>query len=209
LKSTLFHPAYFGSIAQYVAISQSESIVFENQDNFQKQTYRNRTYIYGANGRLLLSIPIKHTGKEGRQLYKDVRIENDFKWQMLHWKSLETGYRTSPFFEYYEDELIHLFEKKKTFLLDFNYECMEAINNCLQLEVTFSKTDEYIKSPENITDLRTLVTAKKEKPYALEPYIQVFAEKHGFLANLSILDLLFNEGTNALNYLENQHIFNA
>ncbi|GAA4274564.1 WbqC family protein [Aquimarina gracilis] len=198
---------YFGSVAQYVAMARSEVIVFENEDNYQKQTYRNRTYVYGANGKLLLTIPIKHTGKEGRQLYKDVRIENDFEWQILHWKSLETAYRTSPFFEYYEDEFAHLFKKKKEFLLDFNYECMQAVNDCLQLDKTFSKTNEYIKTPENSEDLRVLVNAKKEKTYNLESYIQVFSDKHGFLPNLSILDLLFNEGTNALTYLENQSIF--
>ncbi len=198
---------YFGSIAQYVAIAQSEIIIFENEDNYQKQTYRNRTYIYGANGKLLLTIPIKHTGKKGRQLYKDVRIENDFEWQTLHWRSLETAYRTSPFFEYYEDELIHLFEKKREFLLDFNYECMQAINDCLQLDLSFSKTKEFIKEPEDVIDLRALINAKKEKNHDLESYTQVFTEKHGFIPNLSILDLLFNEGTNALTYLENQSIF--
>ncbi|GAA4276319.1 WbqC family protein [Aquimarina mytili] len=198
---------YFGSITQYAAIAQSDAIVFENEDNYQKQTYRNRTYIYGANGKLLLTIPIKHTGKQGRQLYKDVRIENDFEWQTLHWKSLETAYRTSPFFEYYEDEFIFLFNKKKEFLLDFNYECMQAVFDCLQLESGFTKTKEYIKTPKEIIDKRELVNAKKEKPYNLESYIQVFTEKQGFIPNLSILDLLFNEGTNALTYLENQTIF--
>ncbi len=207
MKEILVHPMYFGSVAQYVAIAQSEDIVFENEDNYQKQTYRNRTYIYGANGRLLLTIPIKHTGKKGRQLYKDVRIENDFEWQTLHWRSLETAYRTSPFFEYYEDELVHLFEKKREFLLDFNYECMQAINDCLQLDLSFSKTEEFIKEPEDAIDLRALINAKKEKKHDLESYTQVFTEKHGFIPNLSILDLLFNEGTNALTYLENQSIF--
>ncbi len=198
---------YFGSIAQYVAISQSNDIIFENEDNYQKQTYRNRTYIYGANGKLLLSIPIKHTGKEGRQLYKDVSIENDFLWQNLHWKSLETAYRTSPFFEYYEDEFVHLFEKKRNFLLDFNYECTQVILDCLQLDISFSKTESYIDTTQTYSDLRYLINAKKEHKYNLEPYIQVFESKHGFLSNLSILDLLFNEGTNALTYLENQDIF--
>ncbi len=198
---------YFGSIAQYTAMAQSNSILFENEDNYQKQTYRNRTYIYGANGKLLLTIPVKHNKKEQRQRYKDVRIENDFEWQTLHWKSMETAYRTSPFFEYYEDEFVHLFEKKKDFLLDFNYECLQTVFDCLQLEIPYSKTNEYIKTPKDITDLRILANVKKEESYALGSYIQVFSEKHGFIPNLSILDLLFNEGTNALTYLENQSIF--
>ncbi len=198
---------YFGSIAQFVAIAQAENVVFENEDNFQKQTYRNRTYIYGANGKLLLTVPIKHSGKEIRQHYKDIRIENDFEWQQLHWKSLETAYRTSPFFEYYEDELVSLFQKKKEFLLDFNYECMQILFDCLQLDISFSKTKSYHKNPENLIDKRQLVNARRENEYPLESYIQVFSEKYGFLSNLSILDLLFNEGTNALTYLEHQVIF--
>ncbi len=197
---------YFGSIVQYAAIVQSDSIIFENHDNYQKQTYRNRTYIYTANGKLLLTIPIKHKGNGERQLYKDIRIENDFGWQTLHWRSLETAYRTSPFFEYYEDEFAHLFEKKKEFLLDFNYECMHVIFECLELGSDYLKTKEYIKTPENINDLRTLVNARKEDSYPLAPYIQVFEDKHGFIPNLSILDLLFNEGTNAVSYLENQSV---
>ncbi|MHA7058005.1 WbqC family protein [Aquimarina sp. M1] len=206
---TLLHPMYFGSIAQYVAIAQSASMVFENQDNYQKQTYRNRTYIYGANGKLLLTIPIKHIGNKtnSKQLYKDVRIENEFPWQMLHWKSIQSAYRTSPFFEYYEDDLVHLFEKRKEFLLDFNYECMESMFDCLQLNLSYSKTTSFQKKPEDIGDLRILVNAKRKEPANLQTYIQVFSDKYGFIPNLSILDLLFNEGTSALSYLENQSIF--
>lgn len=207
MKTTLLHPMYFGSIAQYIAIVQSDTVLFENQDTYQKQTYRNRTYIYGANGKLLLTVPIKHSGKEQRQRYKDIRIENDFQWQLLHWKSIETAYRTSPFFEYYEDEFAPLFLKKKEFLLDFNYECMQVLWDCLQLDRSYSKTPTYLKEAIDSNDLRILVNARKEKPINIETYIQVFVEKHGFISNLSILDLLFNEGTNALTYLENQSIF--
>ncbi|WP_108801763.1 WbqC family protein [Aquimarina sp. Aq107] len=209
MKNVLLHPMYFGSISQYAVIAQSDSIIFENEDNYQKQTYRSRNYIYGANGKLLLTIPIKHSGDKSnnKQLYKDVKIENEFKWQLLHWKSIESAYRTSPFFEYYEDEMIHLFEKRKDFLLDFNYECMEVIQDCLQLDVSYTKTLTYQKEVETVIDLRTLINAKKEKQYELSSYIQVFSDKYGFIPNLSILDLLFNEGTNALTYLEEQQIF--
>ncbi|PKV50120.1 WbqC-like protein [Aquimarina sp. MAR_2010_214] len=207
MKTTLLHPAYFGPIAHYAAIVQSNKVVFENEDNYQKQTYRNRAYIYGANGKLLLTIPIKHNQKEKRQLYRDIRIENDFKWQIQHWKSLESAYRTSPFFEYYEDELVHLFEKPKEFLMDFNHQCREVIIDCLQLDVSFSKTSTYVKDPIEVTDLRNLINARKEKQHNLQSYIQVFEDKQGFIPNLSILDLIFNEGTNALTYLENQSVF--
>lgn len=204
--SILIHPTYFGAIAQFVAITKSDEVVFEVQDNYQKQTYRNRMYIYGANGKLLLNIPIKHNSGSERQKYRDVKIENDFPWQKEHFKSLETAYRTSPFFEFYEDEIAPLYQKKHTFLMDFNFECFQLISDFLQLEVGISKTESYEKLVDGPMDYRHLVNAKKEPAYGLSKYIQVFENKYKFIPNLSILDLLFNEGTNALTYLEAQEI---
>lgn len=206
MKAVLLHPCYFGPISQFAAIAKAERVVFENEDNYQKQTYRSRMYIYGANGRLSLNIPIKHTGdKSQHQKYKNVRIENDFNWQKQHWKSLQTAYRTSPFFEFYEDDFAPLYQKKREFLLDFNYECLELISESLQIDLDVRKTEGYILTPpEYIVDLRGLVNAKQEGDHQLQPYTQVFENKLGFLPGLSIVDLLFNEGPNSLNYLEGQ-----
>lgn len=210
MKEVLLHPAYFGSILQFSVLSQSQGFVFEAEDNYQKQTYRNRQYIYGANGKLLLNIPIKHThNKAIRQKYKDVKIENDFRWQTIHWRSLQAAYRTSPFFEFYEDELFPLYEKKFDYLLDFNLHCFETIAGCLQLSTTYQQTSQYHTSetlPKNLSDGRKYINAKKQHGYQPEPYTQVFESKYGFIGNLSVLDLLFNEGTNALQYLERQKI---
>lgn len=206
----LLHPTYFGSIAQYVAIAKASSIIFEGWDNYQKQTYRNRTIIYGANGALNLNLPIVHTKKEGRQLYKDVQIAHQFNTLNNHWKSLEAAYRTSPYFEFYEDELRSLFEGKPKFLFDFNYKTIEFIFEALQLEIEHSKTESYQLEPIEVLDYRNLVIAKnKDIGSHFSSYIQVFNNKHGFLPNLSILDLLFNEGPNTLSYLESQDIFNS
>lgn len=201
--TALIHPTYFSNLAQFVAMANADEIVFEVEDNFLKQTYRNRTYIYGANGKLALNIPVIHT-QNNRQKYKDVKIFNAEKWQDQHWKSLLSAYRTSPFFEYYEDELQPLFEEKTNFILDLNFKCFETICDCLQWGLNTSKTTIYQQKIENTEDFRYLVNAKKEYLKPFENYNQVFQEKHGFINNLSILDLLFNEGPNTLNYLESQ-----
>ena len=201
----VIHPTYFLNIAHFVAIAKADEIVFEMDDNFLKQTYRNRTYIYGANGKLGLNIPVIHSQKN-RQKYRDVKIFNEDNWQSLHWKSLLSAYRTSPFFEYYEDELQHLFTEKAEFLFDFNLKCFKVICDCLQLDLNITKTKTYQKNTADKIDFRHLVNAKKEISYSFENYTQVFNNKHGFISNLSILDLLFNEGPNALNYLESQTI---
>lgn len=207
MAKLLLHPAYFGPISQFVAMLKAAEVVFENDDNYQKQTYRNRMYIYGANGKLLLNIPIKHTGnKSNHQKYRDVRIENDFPWQKEHWKSLENVYRTSPFFEFYEDDFQPLYHQKFEFLMDFNYRCLELALDCLQVEFPFKKTTEYILHPKDMVDGRRLIEAKNVKQPELETYQQVFQDKYGFINNLSIVDLIFNEGPNASHYLGNQKV---
>ncbi|GAL66711.1 WbqC family protein [Jejuia pallidilutea] len=201
----LIHPTYFPNIAHFVALAQAKNVTLELGDNYVKQTYRNRTYIYGANGKLLLNIPVVFSQKN-RQKYKDVKIFNTEKWQLQHWKSLESAYRTSPFFEFYEDELKPLFFEDTELLLDFNLKCFDVICECLQLDIETSKTTSFKKAVVDKADLRYLVNAKNETPKNFDSYTQVFDDKHGFIPNLSILDLLFNEGPNALNYLESQTI---
>lgn len=200
----LIYPSYFPTISNYVAMAQADSITFEVEDNFQKQTNRNRTYIYSPNGIQLLNIPIKHT-KERHQKTKEVRLETAFDWQKQHFKSLEAAYRTSPFFEYFENELTPIFNKKHIFLMDLNFETMEIISKCLRMKFDFKRTTEYFHEVSNYTDFRPLVNGKKEI-MLFENYTQVFGEKYGFINNLSILDLLFNEGKFALDYLKNQKL---
>ncbi|WP_445719856.1 WbqC family protein [Flavobacterium sp.] len=200
----LIHPTYFPSISHYIAMIQADSVTFEMEDNFQKQTNRNRMYIYSPNGVQLLNIPVKRA-VEKHQKYKDVRIENDFGWQKNHFKSLEAAYRTSPFFEYFEDDFRPLFEKKHEFLMDLNLEVFELVNDSLGINIEVKKTIEFFHEATNHNDFRHLVNGKKDT-IKLEEYTQVFNEKHGFLNNLSILDLLFNEGRYAVDYLKKQKI---
>lgn len=204
MNKVLLHPSYFPSISHYVAMAQSESIALEMEDNFQKQTNRNRMYIYSPNGIQLLNVPIKHS-KEIHQKTKDVRIENDFGWQKQHFKSLEAAYRSSPFFEYFEDDIQVIFEKKYTFLMDLNLEAMTLVSKCLRMPFDYQTTSEYFREPNDFTDFRNLINGKKDVTI-IEAYTQVFEDKHGFINNLSILDLLFNEGRYALDYLKKQSL---
>jgi len=202
----LFHPTYFPSISHFVAMSQADGITFEMEDNFQKQTNRNRTYIYSPNGIQLLNIPVKHSG-ESHQKTKDIKIETNFDWQKQHFKSLEAAYRCSPFFEYFEDDIRPIFEKKHTFLMDLNFETIDFVSKCLRMKLELKTTTEYFHDLDSnaILDFRILANGKKDKS-EFESYTQVFGEKHGFLNNLSILDLIFNEGKYALDYLKNQKL---
>lgn len=204
MKTILVHPTYFPSVEQMAYVAQADKVIWEVEDNYQKQTYRNRAYVAHSNGRLLLNIPVQH--KHGyRQKTREVLAVDDFAWQKQHFKSLQTAYRTSPFFEYYEDDLEPLFTDKVTTIIDHNLHIFDLLCELTGIEVQTEKTTSYEENPE-IIDLRFLADAKRESDFKPEPYVQVLEENHGFLPNLSILDLLFNEGTNTLSYLKNQKL---
>ena len=202
----LLHPTYFPSISHFAAMAQADQITFEIEDNFQKQTNRNRTYIYSPNGIQLLNIPVKHS-KESHQKTKDIKIETDFDWQKQHFKSLEAAYRSSPFFEFFEDDIRPIFEKKHTFLLDLNFEALAITSKCLRMKLEYDTTTEYFHEVDTntVTDFRFLANGKKDTSL-FETYTQVFDDKYGFLNNLSVLDLLFNEGKYAAEYLKDQQL---
>ncbi len=198
----LIHPNYFPNIHQFIQIIKANNIHFEVSDNYQKQTFRNRTYIYGANGKLGLFIPVIHTHKN-RELFKDVKISYESNWMDLHLKSLQSAYRSSPYFEYFEDDFIKLYSKKEKFLVDFNIKCIKLISNLLDLDLDFKISSEYVEKTNDIIDLRDLSNARKEKKIETPKYIQVFESKHGYLNNLSILDLIFSEGKNSVLLMNN------
>ena len=199
---SLFIPTYFSPISQYSEIVKSNSVVFEMEDNFQKHSFRNRCYIYNSNGKQLLNIPVKdkYKGTSQRKKTKDLLVDNDALWQDHHLKSLQTAYRTSPFYEFYEDDLLSIFTKKYTFLQDVNIDTFLFITDALQISQQYSKTETYIvKVIEK--DLREHADVKKHPQKLVNNYVQMFDDKHGFIPNLSILDLLFMEGPNAISFL--------
>lgn len=178
---------------------KTENVIFEVYDNFQKQTYRNRCYIYGANGKQLLNIPIQKVS--GKQLTKDIKLDYSSNWQAEHYKSLLSAYNSSPFFEFYIDEIKEVFNKKETFLVDLNMKTWTIITKILDCKINHSFSERYEVEVEN--DYRNLVNAKSEKE-AFSKYTQVFDNKHGFINNLSILDLIFMEGPASEIYLKNK-----
>lgn len=199
----LLHPGYLPNIANFSALIQHD-IRWEVKDNYQKQTYRNRCYIGTDQGKHMLNIPIKHIGgNQNRQKYSEVAVDNEYAWQRQHWRTLQTAYRTSPFFEFYEDEIAPLYEQKFRFLMDFNLRGIEVICNCLQITMPQKKTETYHAMPTEQIDGRHLIDSKIMLPLEFPEYIQVFNDRNPFMSNLSVLDLLFNEGTNASSYLKN------
>ena len=195
----LFIPTYFSPISQYQALLNSNSITFEVEDNYQKQTYRNRCYIYGANGKQLLNIPVSIPKSAKKTKSKDILVENS-NWQKQHYKSLEAAYNHSPFFEFYKDDLQKLFSKKYTYLLDVNLDSFTFIMEALELSKEYSLSKVYEETKLN--DFRNLADSKKKVEISFLSYIQMFDQKFGFLKNLSILDLLFMEGPNSINFLK-------
>lgn len=196
----LFIPTYFSPISQYTSIVNSNDITFEIEENYQKQSYRNRCYILGANGKQLLNIPISHTNKSfGKLKLKEVLIE-DSNWQRQHYKSLTTAYNHSPFFEFYKDDLQYIFKKKYKYLLDINIDSFHFINEALDLSKEYDISKKYNDKVDY--DYRYHADVKNTDKTKCIPYIQMFQNRNDFLKNLSILDLLFMEGPNSINFLK-------
>ncbi|WP_028298903.1 WbqC family protein [Olivibacter sitiensis] len=194
---------YLGPIAAFSAINAigNVPIYLEQYEHFPKQTYRNRASIYSPNGKLDLIVPVVKGSKVHTKM-KDVRIAYEYDWQRLHWMSLQTCYRRSAYFEYYEDEFAPFYEERHDYLFDLNEALLELIMRCVKLNREIRKTSTYESSYPDCLDLRESIHPKKEAPgFAAKPYFQVFEPKHGFLPNLSIVDLLFNQGPNSRQYL--------
>jgi hypothetical protein len=195
----IFPLFYFGPISYFSKLADSSNFRFEINENFRKQTYRNRCYIQGANGKLRLAIPIEHDGN--RQM-KDIKMSDESNWRKEHFKSLVSAYKSSPFFEFYEDDLAPIYQKNEKFLADFNISTLEFVFGKLKLDLKISLTETYIENQDE-ADFRNFFNSKKEpNPKDFPEYTQVFGERFEFISDLSILDLLFNEGPAATTYLK-------
>lgn len=190
----IIHPTYFPNIFSFKTIINSTNILFEVNDHYVKQTLRNRTSIHAANGKLNLSVPVKFSSTK-KEKYKDIRICYDSNWQKIHLKSIESAYKNSPFYDFFEDYFINFYNKKEKFLVDLNFSSIRLIFEILEKELNCNFTNEYLEKYVDLTDYRSLLTNQNfNEKINFKNYTQVFQEKNGFIENLSSIDLIFNKG---------------
>lgn len=180
-----------------------DEVLLESKENMQKQTLRNRTQIYGANGKLNLTVPLKRTG---RRIVDEIEISYREDWQTQHWKSIKNVYQASAFFEYYEDRLKEFYSLRPALLMEFNLHAIKILADLLKTEPPEHLTAEY-RAEGWAADYRNAFASKGDSQFAIPRYFQTFEEKFGFLKDLSVLDLLCNEGPQSLSFINNINPF--
>ena len=206
MSTALLQTTYFGPVQWYQKLHRYDCCCIEQHDSFQKQTYRNRCVIATANGLQVLTVPVEHEISDRQEALKtrDLRISDHNQWRRVHWNALQSAYSESPFFDYYADDIRPFFEKKYTFLLDFNEEIRQTVCALIDIQPNVVYSFEYQAAGPESKDFRDVIHAKHPQPdadFTPRPYWQVFGRRHGFQPNLSILDLLFCMGPESIFYL--------
>lgn len=205
--NVLLSTAYWPNLHYFYYLLNADVVTIEQHENYQKQSFRNRTQILTANGALDLSIPVKKNGI--KELVKDVEICYKENWHIKHWRAIISAYKNSPYFDYFEDEIKYFYENKFDLLLDYNVKQMQLVLKILKIKKEIGLTSDYIKEAPGTINLRESIHPKialQNDPAVFEvlsqPYYQTFASKFGFSPNPGILDLLFNKGLETLDYLK-------
>lgn len=200
-SSAIFPLFYLPPVSYFTAIKeQNFKFLIEKHEHLPKQTYRNRATISSPDGTLNLTLPVVKGSKVHTPI-KDVRLSYDAKWQRLHWLSLQTCYRSSAYFEFYEDELAPFYEKKYTFLFDFNMELLNWLFKQMKINQVVDFTLEYEKDIVSELDFRNKFNKNNIHNVKMKEYFQVFSDRNAFIPNLSSVDLLFNQGPQTKSYL--------
>jgi len=207
--NVLLSSAYLAPVQYFTKLISYQIINLEYCESYLKQSYMNRTVILSVNGPLKLSLPIVN-GPRAKGMIRDQQLSYEYHWQQMHWRGISSAYNNSPFFQYYSDNLAPFYhEKKWKYLVDFNFEIQKAVMKSINFDVTIKCTDDYCPRgdvPETTDDFRCNIHPKPQKQigdkrFSPTIYTQVFHDKWGFVPNLSILDLLFNEGPETLLHL--------
>lgn len=202
MMDVLLNTAYWPNLHYFYYVFNSNTVTIEAQEHYQKQSFRNRMRILSANGPLDLVIPVKKNGD--KQIVSTAEISYVEHWQTKHWRAITSAYRNSPYFEFFEDEIKAFYSLKHDLLLEYNTAQLTAILKILKLKKDISFTTKFEKEALNKIDLREKIHPKKESNELTamlgKPYYQTFGDKFGFTPNLSILDLVLNEGLQTLNY---------
>lgn len=205
MMTILFSTAYFAPVNYYTSYLQSSVRFLDIHENFIKQTYRNRCVILGGNGPVPLVVPVVK-GRGKKIMIRDLEISYDMDWQRNHWRTIFSAYNSSPYFEFYKDDLLPVFQKRTKYLVDLNLMAHSIICDLLELEGNFQTTEEFEEVPRSTLNMRESFSPKNksENNSFFHPvkYTQVFSDRYQFISNLSILDLLFNEGPNSSSLLE-------
>ena len=202
----LLSTTYFGPVQWYQKLHRAEHVQIEQWESFQKQTYRNRCLIATTQGVQALTVPVV---RGETSLIKDLRISDHGNWRHLHWNALQSAYGESPFFEYYQDDIRPFFTERWERLLDFNEAIRAKICELIDIQPQVSYSKEFTVyglqfTVNQVPDFREAIRPKHPAPdpdFEPKPYYQVYQQKHGFLSNLSILDLLFNMGPEGIFWL--------
>lgn len=203
-QKAILSSSYLPPIQYFHKLIEYDECVIEHTENYLKQTYQSRCHIYSPNGMQILSVPI--VNRNHKQIIKDTKVSYDTDWQKLHWRSIEAAYRRSPYFEFYEDDLRpHYLDKKPHYLVDHNESLLATLISLLSISTHTKSTTTYQKEYPNNDDYRALISPKmsltQDSSFSVKPYLQVFENKYGFIENLSIIDLLFNQGPQSKHYI--------
>ena len=205
-NSVLLTTSYFGSIQYYSKIAGYSNIIIETHENYQKQSFRNRCQILTANGVMPLTVPVVRP-KGNHTPIQDVLVDYATNWQRIHFKAIESAYRTAAYYEHYIEEIIPLFEQKERFLFDLNIKAHKAVMGILGISKGFTVTSKFEPIIANsIDDYRYSIHPKQQKHdnddnFCAVSYFQVFSDRFPFVANLSIIDLVMNLGPDSYSIL--------
>lgn len=196
----LVSTAYLPPVEYFSVISQAGEVFVEREENYLKQSYRNRCNILSAHGPQLLSVPV-YLGSQHKTPVKEIRIDYSKRWQQVHLGAITAAYGCSPYFQFYFDSFEKIISRKNDFLIDLNMELTESIVKMLKMKVKISYTSDFEPLKRDANDFRYKISPKIKSTFLVKEYLQVFETGNGFVQRLSIIDLIFNMGPEAADYL--------